>query len=77
MGIAAPEIGVRLERTIEKGQQVGIAVSYCVWLISLGNAVQKGTDLIGGNWINLTITELLKKPINDALIRLYLFFSSA
>ena len=47
---------------------MGIADSFCVWLIAVGKAVQKGKNLIGGNLINLTITKILAEPINDGLI---------
>jgi hypothetical protein len=66
-----------ISEKIEKGRQMGIADSFCVWLIAVGKAVQKGKDLIGGNLINLTITKILAESINDGLIRSYrIFFSS-
>ena len=56
---------------------MGIADSFCVWLIAVGKAVQKGKDLIGGNLINLTITKILAESVNDGLIRSNgIFFSS-
>jgi hypothetical protein len=57
---------------------MGIADSFCVWLIAVGKAVQKGKDLIGGNLINLTITKSLAESVNDGLIRSNgIFFSNA
>ena len=47
---------------------MGIADSFCVGFVTVGKAVQKGKDIIGGNLINLTITEILAEPINDGLI---------
>ena len=47
---------------------MGIVDSFCVWLIAVGKAVQKGKDLIGDNLINLTIAEILAEPIVDGLI---------
>jgi hypothetical protein len=47
---------------------MGIADSFCVWLITVSKAIQKGKDLIGDNLINLTIAEILAEPINDGLI---------
>jgi hypothetical protein len=57
-----------ISEKIEKGRQVGIADSFCVGFVTVGKAVQKGKDIIGGNLINLTITEILAEPINDGLI---------
>ena len=56
---------------------MGIADSFCVGLIAVGKAVQKGKDIIGGNLINLTITKILAESINDGLIRSYRFFFSS
>jgi hypothetical protein len=57
---------------------MGIADSFCVGLITVGKAVQKGKDLIGGNLINLTITKILAESVNDGLIRSNgIFFPSA
>ena len=47
---------------------MGIADPFCVRLIAVGKAVQKGKDIIGANLINLTITEILAEPMNDGLI---------
>ena len=35
---------------------------------TVGKAVQKGKDIIGGNLINLTITKILTETINDGQI---------
>ena len=47
---------------------MGIADSFCVGLIAVGKAIQKGKDFIGGNLINLTITKILAESLNDCLI---------
>jgi hypothetical protein len=47
---------------------VGIADSFCVGFIAFGKAVQKGKDIIGGNFIKLGITEILAESFNNGLI---------
>ena len=47
---------------------MGVTNSFGVGLVTVGEAVQKGKDIIGGNLINLTITEILAESINDGLI---------
>jgi hypothetical protein len=56
---------------------VGITDSFCVWLIAVGKAIQKGQDLIGGNLVDFGFTEILAESVNDGLIRSNgIFFSS-
>ena len=60
-------LDVITEKT-EKCRQVGIADPFCVGFVTVGETVQKGKDIIGGNFIKLGITEILAEPMNDRLI---------
>ena len=56
---------------------MGKSDSFCVWLIAVGKAIQKGKDLIGGNLFDFELTEILAESVNDGLIRSNgIFFSS-
>jgi hypothetical protein len=53
---------------IEKGRQVGIADPFCVWLVAVGEAVQKVKNIIGRDLLNLGFTEIPAELVNDGLI---------
>jgi hypothetical protein len=67
-GIAYTGIYVIAEK-IEKGWQVGIAHSFCVGFVAVGETVQKWKDTIRCNLFNLVITKILAESVNDGLIR--------
>jgi hypothetical protein len=47
---------------------VGITDSFCVGLIAVGKAIQKGKDLFGGDLVDFGFTEILAESVNDGLI---------
>ena len=47
---------------------MGIADPFCVGFVTVGKAVQKRKDIIGGNLVDLTITEIQAESVNDGLI---------
>ena len=48
---------------------MGIADPFCVGLVAVGEAVQKGKDVIRCNLLNLEISGIQAEPVNDGLIR--------